>query len=258
MNHKPIDSLLLLGVTLVLLLLAAYGGKYVFKRRYEHAAVEDDEAKLVLGALLSFLMLLVGLVLTIAIGGYTDRLSSEENESIAVGVAMQHTQLLSAAPQQQANELLRDYLDARIEFFNSGVGPDNHHWWQQSLQLQGQLWSLAVLQAQAQPNSIHSKVLESYSQLYETLQRTKANWRHHIPVVGWWVLLACAFFANGLIGYNIRGIKGENWLIIFLPLLTTAAFYIIAEIDLPGEGLIRVLPDGLSSLQLAPDFLPKS
>src|SRR5690625_7664439 len=77
MNHKPIDSLLLLGVTLVLLLLAAYGGKYVFKRRYEHSAVEDDEAKLVLGALLSFLMRLVSLVLIIAIVRCTDSLSRD-------------------------------------------------------------------------------------------------------------------------------------------------------------------------------------
>lgn len=245
MNNNPIDSLLLLGVTLVALLLAAYGGKFIFKRRLERAEVEDDEAKLVLGAILSLLMLLIGLVLSIAVGGYTDRVAAQENEALAIGSAFQRTELLPLPLRQQATDLLEQYLEARIHFFDIGSGPEHQQWRVRAEQLQSELWDLAVVQAQTAPNSVDASVLKAYELLYRTLQKTQFDWRHHIPVVGWWALLAAAFLANALIGYNIRGIKGENWLIVILPLLTTGAFFLIAEIDLPGAGIIRVLPDGL-------------
>ena len=37
--------------------------------------------------------------------------------------------------------------------------------------------------------------------------------------------------------------------IILLLLLTTGAFYLIAEIDMPGAGIIRVNSDGLLGLK---------
>ncbi|OBY37158.1 hypothetical protein PR729_09025 [Providencia rettgeri] len=39
--------------------------------------------------------------------------------------------------------------------------------------------------------------------------------------------------------------KGKNWLILILPSLTTLALFMIAEIDVPGEGMIHVTPDDL-------------
>lgn len=249
MTDTPINSLALFVATLILLVVAAYGGKLIFKRRLERAEVEDEEAKLVLGALLSFLGLLLGFVLTIAIGGYTDRLATEENEVIAIGSALQRTQLLVEPERKQAQQLLGHYLEARIAFFSTGLGEEHEQWWEKSVRLQDELWRLAAQQAQIAPNSINASVLTAYNELFQTLQRTHANWRHHIPPVAWAMVLAFAFFANGLIGYNIRGVKGENWLLIILPLLITVAFYVIAEIDLPGQGVIHVEPKGLQTLQ---------
>jgi len=249
MTDTPINSLALFVATLILLVVAAYGGKLIFKRRLERAEVEDEEAKLVLGALLSFLGLLLGFVLTIAIGGYTDRLATEENEVIAIGSALQRTQLLVEPERKQAQQLLGHYLEARIAFFSTGLGEEHEQWWEKSVRLQDELWRLAAQQAQIAPNSINASVLTAYNELFQTLQRTQANWRHHIPPIAWAMVLAFAFFANGLIGYNIRGVKGENWLLIILPLLITVAFYVIAEIDLPGQGVIHVEPKGLQILQ---------
>src|SRR5699024_9409823 len=103
-------------------------------------------------------------------------------------------------------------------------------------------------QAQIAPNSINASVLTAYNELFQTLQRTQANWRHHIPPIAWAMVLAFAFFANGLISYNIRGVKGADWLLIILHLLITGDLYVIAEIDLPCQGVIHVEPIGLQIL----------
>jgi len=245
MLTDPIDSLVLFIVTLLLLIMAAYGGKFIFKRRQERAQLEDEEAKLVLGALLSFVGLLLGFALTVAIGGYSERLATEESEAIAIASAMQSTQLLNPKEQRRAEQFIKQYLEARIAFFITGIGEENEHWLEVSFERQAQLWQLAAERATEQPNSVNAFMLKAYGRLYETLLHTQASWHHRIPAMAWWLLLAFAFCANGLIGYNIRGIKGENWLIVILPVLTTAAFYLTAEIDIPGEGVIRVIPDNL-------------
>lgn len=207
------DSVFLFFLTLLMLLAAAYGGKFIFKRRLERAEVEDDEASV-------------------------------------LGPALQRSQLLPTAEQEAAEELLQQYLAARIGFFDSGAGPEHERWGARSVQLQGQLWALATQYAKQRPDSISASVLTAYGDLYQTQLRTQASWRHRIPALGWWVILSFAFFANGLIGYNIRGIKGENLLVIILPVLTTAAFYLISDIDIPGAGLIKVRPEALQHLQL--------
>ena len=244
------DSVFLFFLTLLMLLAAAYGGKFIFKRRLERAEVEDDEAKLILGAVLSLLGLLLGIAVSVAIGGYQDRLAAEENEASVLGSALQRSQLLPTAEQEAAEELLQQYLTARIGFFDSGVGSEHDRWGVRSVQLQGQLWVLATEYAKQRPDSISASVLTAYGDLYQAQLRTQASWRHRIPALGWWVILSFAFFANGLIGYNIRGIKGENLLVIILPVLTTAAFYLISDIDIPGAGLIKVRPEALQHLQL--------
>jgi len=79
--------------------------------------------------------------------------------------------------------------------------------------------------------------------------QTTAGWRDQIPVAAWILLIIFSIAANYLIGHNIRGLRGRNTLIITLPLLTTLALFMIAEIDVPGEGVIYVKPDNLIALK---------
>ncbi len=249
-NDSPIDSILLFVVTFILLVLAAYIGKYIFKRKAANEEASDDEAKIILGAILSLLGLLIGFVLSISINGYNNRQQTEENEAIAIGTAYQRAQLLNnSIDKAEASQLLQQYLEARIEFFKSGVSDENNQWRMISLDKQSQLWNIAVKEANQSPNPIVASVLSSFSDLYLSQQKTMASWRHQIPNATWFLLIFFAICSNILIGYNIRGTKGKNWLIIILPSLTTLALFMIAEIDIPGEGVIHVTPDDLALLQ---------
>lgn len=94
-----------------------------------------------------------------------------------------------------------------------------------------------------------ASVLSAFSDLYLSQQKTMASWRHQIPNATWFLLIFFAICSNTLNGYNIRGTKGKNGLILILPSLTTLALFMIAEIDVPGEGMIHVTPDDLILLQ---------
>ncbi|AIN63185.1 hypothetical protein U2T78_004450 [Providencia stuartii] len=248
-NDTPIDSILLFIITFFLLIISAYIGKFIFKRKKLNDDIADDEAKIILGAILSLLGLLIGFVLSISISGYNNRQQTEENEAIAIGNAYQRAQLLNSSDRREAIHLLQQYLDARIEFFKSGVSDENNQWRRVSLEKQATLWEIAVKEANQSPNPVIASVLTAFSDLYLSQQKTMASWRHQIPNAAWFLLIFFAICSNVLIGYNIRGTKGKNWLILILPSLTTLALFMIAEIDIPGEGVIHVTPDDLISLQ---------
>lgn len=55
--------------------------------------------------------------------------------------------------------------------------------------------------------------------------------------------------SNFLIGYNIRGKSGSNTLIFIIPAVTALALFMIAEIDVPGKGIIHVSPDNLTAVR---------
>lgn len=248
-NDTPIDSFLLFTITFVLLIISAYTGKFIFKRKNAHEDAEDDEARIILGAILSLLGLLIGFVLSISINGYNNRQQTEENEAIAIGSAYQRAQILNSSDREQAIHLLQQYLDARIEFFKSGISDENNQWRRVSLDKQAELWEIGVKEANKSPNPVIASVLTAFSDLYLSQQKTMASWRHQIPNAAWFLLIFFAISANMLIGFNIRGTKGKNWLILILPSLTTLALFMIAEIDIPGEGVIHVTPNDLISLQ---------
>ncbi len=50
-------------------------------------------------------------------------------------------------------------------------------------------------------------------------------------------------------GYGARDAKAERQLLLILPLVVSITFMLIADIDSPRGGLIRVAPQNLMSLQ---------
>lgn len=231
----------------ILLACSAFAGKYLFK--HHQNSFNDDQAKIVLGAILSLLGLLIGFVLSISIGGYNERQKTEENEMVIIGTAIQRTQLLPSPQRENAQDLLHEYLDARIEFFKSTSQLENRKWRIISAEKQNQLWEISVIEANKAPNPVMASVLTAYNNLYISQEKTTVSWRYQIPDMVWGLLIFFAVVSNFLIGYNARKEKEISLLILVLPLLMTLALFIIAEIDIPGKGVIHVTPDDLLSLK---------
>lgn len=247
LNNLPMSSAIVFGGIFVLLSSAAYAGKYIFKKHQN--SLNDDQVKIVLGAILSLLGLLIGFVLSISINGYNDRQKTEENEMVVIGSAIQRTQLLSLPQREKAQELLHEYLDARIEFFKSDSQLDNKNWRSISAEKQNKLWEIAVIEAKKTPNPVTTSILTAYDNLYISQEKTTVSWRYQIPDIVWGLLIFFAAVSNFLIGYNARKDQEVNLLILVLPFLITLALFIIAEIDIPGKGVIHVTPDDLLSLK---------
>ncbi|MCL7713346.1 hypothetical protein [Stenotrophomonas mori] len=239
----------LLPSMLALLGLSAFAGKLAWGRRVRHEATADDELKVVLGATLSLFGLLIGFLLSFAIGGYNTRMAAEENEAIAIGNAFQRTTLLGAERQAHAERLLGDYLEQRIGFFDAPDETRREQARMQSIQMQTRMWAYVGRIAQERPDPVIVTVLNACNDLYTAQQKTMASWRHQIPGAAWAMLIAFGVCSNVLIGYNIRGARTGSALLLVVPAVTALAMFLIAEIDVPGRGLIHVTPDNLEAIR---------
>jgi hypothetical protein len=75
---------------------------------------------------------------------------------------------------------------------------------------------------------------------------TQAAWWNRLPAAAWGLMGAIAVCCNLLIGFGSRR-KGPL-LFTILPLVVSIAFFLIADIDSPRTGTIRVLPQNLIAL----------
>ncbi len=69
-------------------------------------------------------------------------------------------------------------------------------------------------------------------------------WTYLPPVL----MVALAICCNGLGGYDARNPKAKGVLLLVLPVVVSIAFFLIADIDSPRGGVIRVSPQNLASL----------
>ncbi|KAB2722382.1 DUF4239 domain-containing protein [Brucella intermedia] len=244
------DSVWLFVISFTVLSISALVGKLLFHRLGQVRRGTDDEAKLILGAALSLLGLLIGFTLSMAIGGYNSRQEAENAEAVAIRSVFMNSDLADATIRSQIKARLADYLQSRLTMYRSMAEESRDAARRQSLELQNEIWSFARQQAAAKPDPVSVVVLNSVAQLATTQQHTVAQWRHQIPQPAWVLLILVGVFCNCLIGYTARTIKKDK-LIYILPFMISLSFMMIAEIDAPGRGLIHVTPVNLISLASA-------
>ena len=76
---------------------------------------------------------------------------------------------------------------------------------------------------------------------------TQAAWWSRIPTEAWILMIAIALYANLLMGFGAQGPR-TNTLLLVLPLLVGISFLLVADIDSPRGGLVRVHPINLIAL----------
>jgi hypothetical protein len=77
---------------------------------------------------------------------------------------------------------------------------------------------------------------------------TQAGYWNQIPLGAWALMAAVAIGSNLLVGYGSRSVTAGSKLLPILPLVVSIAFMLIADIDSPRHGIIRVRPQNLVSL----------
>ncbi len=237
------------GLALAVLWLAAWTGAYIRKRRRQVVEAADrQDFSVIEGATLTLLGLIIGFSFSMAISRYDQRKSCEEAEANAIGTEYVRADLLPGADAARVRTLLRDYVNQRILFYNTRdkdkLGQINAD----TTRLQATLWSTVRGPALAQPNPLASLILSGMNDVLNSQGYTQAAWWNRIPRAAWTLMAAIGICCNLLIGYGSRRIEARPILFLVTPLVVSISFFLIADIDSPRGGVIRVTPQNLVSL----------
>ena len=118
--------------------------------------------------------------------------------------------------------------------------------------LQADLWSAVQAPAAMHPTPVVTLAVAGMNDVLNSQAYTQAAWWNRIPASAWGLMAAIAVACNVLIGYGARKAEAESKLLLVLPVLVAVSFLLIADIDSPRGGVIRVAPQNLDSLSLSP------
>jgi hypothetical protein len=251
MLPNPILSypLVLLVISVVVLSGSAWIGASFRKRKLEEE--QREGFGIILGATLTLLALIIGFSFSMASNRYDLRKSYEEDEANAIGTEFVRAELLPRADTAKVDGLLRMYLNERISFYTAHDYGQLQRIDARTAALQSELWSAVRFPAMARPTAVSALVLAGMNDVLNSQGYTQAAWWNRIPTSAWFLMAIIAIGANVLVGYNSYQGKGRTLILLIVPLLASIAFMLIADLDSPRGGLIRVSPQNLLSLSVS-------
>jgi hypothetical protein len=184
-----------------------------------------------------------------AIDRHDNRETLEEGEANAIGTEYLRADLLPATASEQTKALLRQYLDQRILFYSRQSKEKVQEIRQRTDELQGALWESILPAARSQPGPITALIASGMNDVLNSQGYVQAAWLNRIPYPAWALMAAIALCANVLVGFGARNFKKNIGLFMIFPFITSISFFLIADIDSPRGGVIRIEARNLVALK---------
>jgi hypothetical protein len=248
MNYILRFSFVVLFLSFVMLWLAVRIGVSFRKRRRSLEENERDDFGIIMAAILTLLGLIIGFSFSMAITRYDQRKNLEEAEANAIGTEYVRVDFLPTADAVRVRSLLRSYLDQRILFYKTRDNLQLRQIDRETTQLETDLWSAVQAPAAAQPTPLVTVAVTGRNDVLNAKGSTQAAWWNRIPNAAWGLMVTIAICCNLLIGYGARPGPAKTMLLLVLPLIVSISFSLIADIDSPRGGIVRVQAQNLTRL----------
>jgi hypothetical protein len=244
---NPLDyPLLVLVVSLLALWTFAWIGSSLRARQRNAKEDSHDDFAFVLGAALTLLGLIIGFTFSMAVSRYDQRKNLEEQEANAIGTEYVRADLLPSADAAKVRVLLKDYLDQRILYYKARNEQTLRQISAQIARQQTEMWSAVATPAVAQPTPVMALSIAGMNDVLNSEGYTQAAWWNRLPIAAWTLLITISIFCNLLIGYVAHG--KSAFLFLILPIALSISLFLIADIDSPRGGVIRIYPQNLERL----------
>ena len=192
-----------------------------------------------------------------AIDRHDIRETLEESEANAIGTEYLRADLLPPKASLATKDLLKQYLDQRILFYSKRDQETIKDIRQKTDQLQNDLWSEVLPIAHSNQTATIALVVSGMNDVLNAQGYVQAAWWNRIPSTAWILMAAIAICANLLVGFGARNFKKNIALFMIFPFIIAVSFFLIADIDSPRGGVIRIEPRNLITLKNSLSAAPR-
>jgi hypothetical protein len=255
LDPLPLWSIFALSAALIALALEL-GYRLGALRRKCSPLEKDTPVSAVVGATLGLSGFMLAMTFGIAVSRFDFRREVLLDEVDAISTTYLYADFLPPDLRDDVKANLREYVDVRIAGINLGKLESALA---VSQKLHQSLWSLAVAAERTSGNAVSVALfIQSLDAVLNVhTRRVEAGLGSRIPAVVWVVLYGVAALGMGEIGYQMalagsaRSIAGIGLVLSF-----AAVLWLVADLDRPHGGLLRVSQRAMqelrSSMSLAP------
>lgn len=236
LNH-PWELALLLGIGLAFVL--DLGRRAAVRYQIEQAAQRKEQMGTIRDGLFILVSLLLGFSLTMAVARYVERRSLLVEEAISIGTTYLRASTLPQPYRDHSEQLLRQYVDTRLELDNVGVDASRFNdAVSRAKRLQKDLWLDAAAVAQNDRTAITAVYLNSLNETIDLHEKRVAAFENRIPQPVWLLIISVSLIAVFTRGSTLTA---RFWLtLILVPITIAIVVGLIADLDAPSRGLIRL------------------
>ena len=219
-------------------------GRRIGRRRIE---ADGDVDRAGLGVVDGALFGLVGLLIAFTFSGAATRFDVRRqltvDETNAIGTAWLRLDLLTTDARKEARELLKQYLDARIETYKDVTDPiATQGAIRKAQELQGRIWEVATTDGRNQSTPVSLMLLvPALNQVFDLAATQQLVTRQHPPMIIFIMLGIVSLFSALSAGYGMACTKRRSLVhMVGYPLIMAVAIYIILDLEYPRLGFITV------------------
>ncbi|HEY2154039.1 MAG TPA: hypothetical protein VGH33_00315 [Isosphaeraceae bacterium] len=253
MGRGAIDFLPIWGVflaTVAVVLLSVEGGFRLGAYRRRRSEQEDrPPVGEIVAATLTLLAFLLAFTFGLAASRFDVRRGLVVEEANAIGTTYLRAALLPEPHRSAVSGLLREYVDVRLEALEPGKLDRSVA---RSSELHARLWDHATAVAREDPRSIVVGLfIESLNEVIDLhTKRLMLGAGNRIPGVIWATLYFVTIAGTAVMGYH-TGLTGSarSLAMVALVVAFSAVMALIADLDRPQEGLLRVGQQAMGDLR---------
>ena len=236
-------SLLVPGALFLGILLFVLVGRRIGLRRLS----KTDGGAAGLGVVESAIFGLMGLLIAFTFSGAASRFDVRRElivkETNSIGTAYLRLDLLDQETRGLLQEKFRQYLDSRIDSYRKIKSLDEAETQHaHSLQLQQEIWNLAVSGAQKAPTPQAMMLLvPALNEMFDIVTtRTMALFQHP-PLVVFLMMGVLIFVCSLLVGCGLADAKRTSWIhLLGFAAIMSVTVYVIFNLEYPRLGIISL------------------
>jgi hypothetical protein len=226
-----------------------FGYRIAHYRQQQHQEEKETPVGGMVAGTLGLLAFMLAFTFGLAGARFEDRRQVVLSEANAIGTCYLRAAMLPEPMRTEVKNLLREYVDLRLEAVQQPGKLDEAL--SKSEALQGRLWAQAVAVTEKDRSPIAALFVASLNDVIDLhATRVMAGLRSRVPGVIWIVLYVLAILAMEMIGYH-AGLANSRRSIAAVALIIGFALvlFLIADLDRPGQGMLRVSQETMLDLR---------
>jgi hypothetical protein len=235
----PIVIELFIALVLIVAMLVAF---FIGRRIGRVSAEEQPHMGVVQGACLGVFGLLLSFSFAGAMSRFVERQDMIVKESNAAGTLWLRSDLLEPADRAALRELLRQYMQERIELSATDTETQFHEVNGRLDELQGKIWACALDAVVRRPNT-SLLILPPTNDLFDLLSTRNAAEHRHMPAAIAVLEIIGAILCMLIIGFaQYRPSRVSTFPGLTLLVLIGVVIWVTIDLDFPRHGVIQVNP----------------